>query len=254
MKVAIFITIRSDSSRLPNKAFLPLLGKPTIMMVILRAKLVRNADEIIVCTTERSIDDTVVEWSKECGVKHYRGSLEDKLDRWLGATKQFGVDGFVTMDGDDPLCDPELMESGIEQLKSSNNDFVEAPKGLVCGGFTYGIRTTALQKVCALKDTNDTEMMWVYFKETGLFNVATLNIDDPIFFDSNIRLTLDYIEDYIFFKKVFEHFKCVYNELPLRQIMSYLKNNPNVVKINSFRQEDWSSNQTKKTKLVLKKL
>jgi hypothetical protein len=44
------------------------------------------------------------------------------------------------------------------------------------------------------------------------------------------------------------------NEVPLRQIMPYLKTNSDIVKINSFRQEDWASNQIKKTKLVLKKL
>lgn len=253
MKTAILITVRSDSSRLANKAFLPLQGKPVIMMVILRAKLVKNADAVIVCTTERTVDDAIVEWSKECGVLNFRGSLDDKLERWLGATRKFDIDGFVTMDGDDPLCDPELMEIGIEQLKSTSDDFIEIPKGLVCGGFTYGIRTSALQKVCDIKDTNDTEMMWVYFKETGLFNLATLRVDDPVFFDPDIRLTLDYEEDYVFFRTVFDHFGSTNNEIPLRTIMPYLKKNPDVVNLNAFRQRDWSSNQIKKTRLVLKK-
>ena len=151
MKSAIFITVRSDSSRLPQKALLPILGKPTIEMVMLRAKLVRNADTVIVCTTERSLDDGIVEIASRCGVQHFRGSLEDKLDRWLGATRKFNIDFFVTMDGDDLLCDPELMEAGIEQLKTTDVDFLEAPEGLICGSFTYGIRSSALEKVCTIK-------------------------------------------------------------------------------------------------------
>jgi len=253
MKTAIFITVRSDSSRLPNKAFLPFLGKPLIMMVMLRAKLVRNVDAVVVCTTNRPVDDAIVEWSKECGVLNYRGDLEDKLVRWQGAAREYGIDGFVTMDGDDPFCDPELMELGIEQLKSDCIDFIEIPKGLVCGGFTYAIRTRALEKVCTIKDTKDTEMMWVYFKETGLFNIDTLRVDDPIFFDSEIRLTLDYEEDYVFFKTVFDHFKCVNNDIPLRTIMPFLKSHPELVALNAFRKRDWASNQNVKTKMVLKK-
>ncbi len=223
------------------------------MMVALRAKLVKNADAIIVCTTERTIDDAIVEWCKECGVLYYRGDLDDKLMRWDGAARKFEIDGFVTMDGDDPFCDPELMALGIEQLKYSKQDFIEIPKDLVCGGFTYAIRTEALGKVCNIKDTNDTEMMWVYFKDTGMFSVGTLRIDDEIFFSPTIRLTLDYKEDYDFFKSVFDHFKCNNNDVPLRTIMAYLKDHPEVVELNAFRQRDWAANQKRKTALVLKK-
>lgn len=254
MKSAIFITVRSDSSRLPNKALLHILGKPTIEMVILRAKLVKNIDAVIVCTTERSIDNSIVQLAEKCGVLYYRGSLDDKLDRWLGAAKKFGIDAFVTMDGDDLLCDPELMEAGTEQLSRSDLDFIEAPQGLICGSFTYGIRTTALEKVCSIKDTDDTEMMWVYFKDTGFFNVSTLNVNDPVFYDTAIRMTLDYQEDFAFFNAIFEHFNCVNNDTPLRDIVPYLKMHPEIVQLNAFRHQDWSLNQKRKTKLALKNL
>jgi spore coat polysaccharide biosynthesis protein SpsF len=252
MKSAIFITVRSDSSRLPNKALLPILGKPTIEMVILRAKIVKNVDSVIVCTTDRHIDNTIVGIADKCGVQHFRGNLDDKLDRWLGAVKKFDIGCFVTMDGDDLLCDPELMEIGVEQLKKNDEDFIEAPPGLICGAFTYSIRSTALEKVCGIKGTNDTEMMWVYFKDTGLFNVSTLKVNDPVFYESKIRMTLDYEEDFSFFKAIFEHFNSVNNDTPLRDIVPYLKAHPEIVNLNSFRHQDWASNQQKKTKLILK--
>jgi spore coat polysaccharide biosynthesis protein SpsF len=252
MKSAIFITVRSDSSRLPNKALLPILGKPTILMVMLRAKLVKNADAIIVCTTERAIDDQIVNLAQKCGVLHYRGSLDDKLERWLGAAKKFAIDGFVTMDGDDLLCDPELMEMGLDQLNASNVDFIEAPPGLICGAFTYGIKTPALEKVCSIKGTADTEMMWVYFKDTGLFEVSTLKVNDEVFFDSNIRMTLDYVEDLAFFNAIFNHFNCINNDVPIRRIIPYLKDHAEIIGINFFRHQDWAINQQLKTKLILK--
>jgi spore coat polysaccharide biosynthesis protein SpsF len=252
MKSAIFITVRSDSSRLPQKALLPILGKPTIEMVILRANLVRNADTVIVCTTERSLDDGIVEIASRCGVQHYRGSLEDKLDRWLGATRKFTVDFFVTMDGDDLLCDPELMEAGIEQLETTDIDFLEAPEGLICGAFTYGIRSAALEKVCTIKGTSDTEMMWVYFKDTGLFKVATLAVQDPVFFNPDIRMTLDYEEDLAFFRAIFQQYQCLNNDTPLRVIVPFLEEHPEIVQFNAFRHHDWAANQKLKAKLILK--
>lgn len=253
MKTAIFITVRSDSSRLPNKALLPILGVPTIEMVIRRAKLVKNADAVVVCTTERPIDDEIVKISKQCGVSHFQGNLEDKLERWQGAARKFGIGAFITMDGDDLLCDPELVELGVEQIKRDGVDFIEAPPDLICGSFTYGIKTAALEKVCTIKGTNETEMMWVYFKDTGLFKVSTLKVEDSVFYDPNIRMTLDYEEDFAFFKVIFEHFNCIYNDTPLRDIVLFLKTRPDIVRLNAFRHQDWASNQKQKAKLVLLK-
>jgi len=252
LKSAIFITVRGDSTRLPNKALLPILDKPTIEMVILRAKNVKNVDAIVVCTTERATDDDIVRIAEKCGVLFYRGSLDDKLDRWHGAAKQFGVDYFVTMDGDDLLCDPELVSMGIEQIKSDGTDFIEAPPGLICGSFTYAIRTTALERVCDIKGTSDTEMMWVFFKDTGIFKVDTLKVTDSVFYTPGIRLTLDYEEDFALFKKIFEYFNCTENELPLKEIVPYLIKHPELPKLNALRHNDWAANQQKKTKLVLK--
>ena len=253
MKKAIFITVRSDSSRLPNKAMMEILGKPTIELVILRAKQVKGVDEVILCTTERSLDDRIVDIAeKSCGIKYFRGSLEDKLDRWLGAARKFDVDFFVTMDGDDLLCDPELIEMSVNQMEKGGCDFIKAPKDLVCGSFTYTLKTEALQKVCEMKDTNDTEMMWVYFEGTGKFKVCDLDIKDKIFFDRSIRLTLDYKEDFEFFSNIFERFGCKNNDVPLREILSFLKNHPEVIEINSFRKQDYLENQKRKTRLVLK--
>jgi spore coat polysaccharide biosynthesis protein SpsF (cytidylyltransferase family) len=131
-------------------------------------------------------------------------------------------------------------------------DFIEAPDDLICGSFTYGIRTSALEKVCSIKGTSDTEMMWVYFKDTNLFKTAKLAITDPIFYDANIRMTLDYDEDFQFFKVIFEHYHCVLNDVPLRTIVPFLKENPEIARINAFRHQDWAANQKRKTKLVLK--
>lgn len=252
MRKAVFITVRSDSSRLPNKALMSILGKPTIEMVILRAKQVRTVDEVILCTTERSLDDEIVGIAERLGIKYFRGSLEDKLSRWLGAAKKHDIDFFATMDGDDLLCDPELLELSVRQMEKGDCDYIKAPTGLICGSFTYAIKVNALEKVCSIKDTEDTEMMWVYFEDTGLFRVSDLEIDDNIFFNDKIRLTLDYPEDFEFFNKIFEHFQCANNDVPLRTIIDFLDKHPEISDINYSRQKDYLENQKRKTKLIMK--
>jgi spore coat polysaccharide biosynthesis protein SpsF len=252
MRGAIFITVRADSSCLPNKVLLTILNRPTLELIIIRAKLAQGFDEIIISTTARKNNDQIITIAENLGVKYYRGDLNDKSARWLGAAKEFNIDYFVTMDGDDLFCDPELMRSGSAQLIEKDLDFIKAPFGLVCGGFTYTIRTSALEKVCQIKDTDDTEMMWVYFENINLFKVAELTVTDSIYFTDSVRLTLDYQEDFDFFSKVFKELNCIDNDISLREIMGFLKMNPQITAMNYMRQKDYLENQKRKTKLFIK--
>jgi spore coat polysaccharide biosynthesis protein SpsF len=252
MRTAIFITVRVDSSRLPNKTMKEILGKPVLEHVINRAKLATRFDDVIVCTTLRGVDNQVADTAIKCGAKVFRGSLEDKLERWNGAAKEYDVDYIVTFDGDDLFCDPYLLDKGAEQIAEEKYDFIELPKGLICGAFTYAFTAKALAKVCEIKGSTDTEMMWTYFKDTGLFKTGYLENVEDIYFSDDYRLTLDYPEDFEFFTKVFEHFNSVNNDVPLKEIVGYFKEHPEVPKINIGRQQEFLDNQRKKTKLVLK--
>lgn len=252
MKKAIFITVRMDSSRLPNKSMKKILGKPILEHVIARAKQAKKIDDVIVCTTQREIDSQIVELAQRCGVKTYRGSLEDKLERWNGAAKAYDVDYIVTFDADDLFCDPYLLDKGAEQIAEGKYDFIELPPGLICGAFTYAFTSVALKRVCEIKDTDDTEMMWTYFKDTGLFKTGYLEQVEDVYFSDEYRLTLDYPEDYLFFTKVFEHFNCINNDVPLKEIVAYFKAHPEIPAINIGRQQEFLENQKKRTKLIIK--
>lgn len=253
MTKAVFVTVRSDSSRLPGKAYKDMIGKPVIEMIMKRAKLVKNADMVVICTTERTIDNKIIEIAQNVDVNYYRGSLEDKLGRWHGAVKKFNVDTFATFDGDDLLCAPELIDLGFEQLEEEGLDFLEAPADLAVGAFTYCIKASALKKVCKIKNTKDTEMMWTYFKDTGLFKVGELKVKDKIYLNTDARLTLDYQEDFDFFENIFKHFNNTENDIPLKDVMEYLNAHPEIIAINANRAKEWKQNQISKTNLVLKK-
>lgn len=252
MTKAVFITVRSDSSRLPAKAYKNILGRSVIEMIMKRAKLVKNVDMVVVCTTEREVDNKIIEIAQKIGVNYFRGSLEDKLDRWYGAVKKFNIDIFATFDGDDLLCAPELIDLALEQMEKENLDFLEAPDNLAVGAFTYCIKAKALEKVCLIKNTEDTEMMWTYFKDTGLFKIGKLKIEDTVYLNPDARLTLDYQEDFNFFEVIFKYFNNRENDVSLKEVMKYLNAHPEVIEINANKAKEWRQNQINKTKLVLK--
>ena len=251
---AILITVRTDSSRLSNKALRKISEKTTIELLITNLKKSRLSDKIILCTTDRKIDDELCDIAERSGISFHRGSVEDKLVRWKTACEKNDVDFFVTADGDDLFCEPCLIDKAFEQYeKDKSIDFIKSD-GIICGAFTYGIKASALFKVCEIKDSSNTEMMWVYFTETGLFNVRQLENIDQKFYRDDIRMTLDYEEDLEFFKSVIEHFRVIGKDYPnLEEIVDLLNDQPEISKINIHKQDEWKKNQDKHTKLVLRK-
>jgi spore coat polysaccharide biosynthesis protein SpsF len=251
MKGAIFVTVRSKSSRLPNKAMLEIKSRPTIQHVIERAKRAALADIVVVCTTDQPEDDQICKLAEQCGVAMFRGSESDKLARWLGAARQYQVDYFVTADGDDLFCEPALNDLALTQFKNGQADFIHSSR-VIPGAFTYAIRTSALEKVCQIKDTEETEMMWTFFTRTGLFKVEELSGELAPYIRDGVRITLDYQEDFNFFKEVFDALYEFDPSMPLKNILLYIDSHPEIAKINSAFNEAWSANQARNTNLLLK--
>jgi len=219
--------------------------------VIERTRGVTGTKLIVVCTTTLAEDDIVEEIAAKSGVKCFRGSIEDKLDRWLKASQAFDIDYFVTVDGDDLFCDPHLIDLAISQIAESPCDMLKAPSGIACGAFTYCIRTAALVKVCSMKASTDTEMMSVYFTDTGIFEVRDLQLDSDAYLNSKVRLTLDYPEDLLFFSRVFDVLDAPGNRCPLIDILKLLEARPELSEINFFRQSEFLANQKQRTNLQL---
>ncbi len=252
MKFFAFITARSDSSRLPQKMLLPIRGRKVIEHVIDRAKMIRGLDGIVLCTSDRKEDDILEEIAEKEGILCFRGSLEDKLERWRSAARMCSADYILTIDADDLFFAPELCELAIEQAQSERADFIRSADSLACGTFTYCFSRAALEKVCAIKDSTNTEMMWVYFTDTGLFKIAELQVDDPVYHLEGVRMTLDYPEDLAFFERVFAELATDTNTVPTPIILNLLRRKPEINEINFFRQQDFLDNQAKKTTLRLR--
>lgn len=249
---SIFITVRTDSTRLPQKAFKKFGELTAIEFLIDRLKNSKKADSIVLCTTDRPIDNQLAEIAKKSDVLLFRGSTEDKLQRWSDACDYYNVDFFVTADGDDLFCSPLLIDQAFEQHKKNPElEFIKAD-GVICGAFTYGISCNALKKACQIKGTTNTEMMWVYFTETGLFVVDQLKNVNKKFFRDDVRMTLDYQDDLKFFLEVFEQLGGGKKFFDLHEIVDLIDKKPEIAKINIYLQDAWKKNQEKNIKLVLK--
>ena len=156
MYKAIFITVRTGSTRLPNKSILKIKNKHTIEYVIDSVKKSKYADKIILCTTKDSKDDILCKIAKDAGINYFRGSKLDKFKRWNKAAKKFNIDFFVTADGDDLFYDSKLADLVFKQYEKTNADFING-RGFYVD--IYGIKNSALTSMrkSISKDIKETE-------------------------------------------------------------------------------------------------
>ena len=184
----------------------------------------------------------------------FRGDLKDKVLRWYEAALHYNVEYFVNVDGDDLFCEPELIDMAFSQYEEEKHDFIKVNESeIICGAFTMGATTESLRKVCEMKDTDDTEAAWLYFSDLDIFETKMLRNIPEIFLRPDIRATLDYEEDFVFFKNIIEHFNLQKKQsFSLRDVVEYVNINRWVLEINSDCQQKYLDNQKKLTKLILK--
>ena len=88
MKIGVLITVRSQSSRLPEKCFRSIL--PGFSLLEYNIKNALNSfdrENLIVATTDKVQDDLIEEICIFNNIKVYRGSTKDKIDRWINAAE-----------------------------------------------------------------------------------------------------------------------------------------------------------------------
>ena len=115
---AILITVRTGSTRLPNKSTLKIKDKHTIEYVIDNVKKSKYADKIILCTTDLEEDKILCDIADRNNIDFYRGDEHNKLKRWYEACIKHSVTSFATADGDNLFYDAGLADLCFEQLKT----------------------------------------------------------------------------------------------------------------------------------------
>ncbi len=228
MNADIFVLVRLSNTRLPGKAMKMIDGKPVLKYLIDRLQSTKKIRNIVVCTTASESDDILVDYLKNENIMYFRGPEKDVLVRLLDAATKFNTDLLVCVDGDDIYTDPNYVDEIISIYEKNNHDYidmVEFPFGIA----SVGIKKSALETICKLKKTSDTDTGYrLFFTQNNIFNVYHLRPKKDISFPINMRLTLDYEEDLILAKEIF---KKLGNRFQLDDILELFRKEPQLLKI-----------------------
>lgn len=205
-------------------------GKTLTDHLIERLKFSTRVPQIVLCTSTNPDDDILVDIARKNNIDFFRGSEEDKLDRYLNAAHKFSTDFIIVVDGDDIFCDPELVDRCVSEFERTGADYIivkDAPLGTT----PFCIKREALVKICKTKAVTNTEVWGSLFTERKdfkkLFIIPEKKLQRP-----EIRLTLDYKEDFELIEKIFNELYQENKTITLESIVNFLTNNPHLLEIN----------------------
>ena len=243
MDISAFITVRTASTRLPNKCLLD-FGQYNVLEHVIRRCKTSNLDPIV-CTTTKSSDDTIDKISTSLEAKVFRGAEKNKLKRWNDCCIKFDIKEFHTVDCDDPFFDPDEVKRSIALLREGGYDMVAPTQSSSSGGAAMGYSLTrdiVIEAVALAKADEDTEMMWHWLEKVEVLKKTILPEKSNNLIQA--RLTLDYEEDYWLLCSLVN---ILGNTVSRKEVEGFLRKNPDFYKINWFRNEEWADGQRAKT-------
>ena len=246
MTAGILLSVREKATRLPGKVLKPLGDGNVTQFLIRRLRQSTRAGRVVLATSTDPRDAVLVELAEREGIAATRGSEDDKLLRYRDACRAFGLDFAVIVDGDDPFVSVEHIDRLIDAYRVNPADYMIC-EGLPLGATGFGVAASALERVCDGRPEQDTEVWARLFLDDRRFVCRTLSEPNPAYARPDIRMTLDYDEDYRFFVAVVDGLRAKgAGALPtFAEIMSYLAEHPEVIAINQGAQEKYEQHLSK---------
>lgn len=241
------------SSRLGEKVIMDILGKPLLQHMIERLQHSKYLEDIIIATTTSEKDDRIVDLCEKIGVKTFRGCEDDVLDRYYNATKQYGVNIIVRMTSDCPLIDPKITDRVIKYYLDNRDkfDFVSNmhpptfPDGLDVEVIPFKTLEKAWKEA---KKPHEREHVSPYIWDNPeIFRIGNVAHTEELHLKE--RWTLDYKEDYLFIKRVFEELYPLKKIFYMEDILELLNKKSEIRRINQkYAGMNWWANEWDKLK------
>ncbi len=233
-RVAAIVAARMKSSRLKQKAILPIAGMSSIERCLDNCLRFPNTDQVILATSTLEDDAVLSEYTLKGKAKFWQGDPEDVISRYLGACNMYDIDVIIRVTGDCPVISPEIAEYLLEAHFAAGADFTES-RDFAVGSNSQIYNVEALKRVIELTGQAEySEHMTLYM--TNNPEIFKVNIVDlPPHLVRDYRLTLDYQEDLDMFNALFEKLQEQSLEPTLVNVIKILDENPGIPKMNAHK-------------------
>ena len=142
----ILIQARTDSKRLPRKMLMNLGEHKLIEWVIIRSKKSKKANNVILATSNKNIDDELVDVVSKLNIKIFRGSEEDVLGRFNEASNLYKSTNIVRVCADNPFIDYVEIDRLIDFFNCKKCDLAFNHQNQIKMGYADGFGAEILSK------------------------------------------------------------------------------------------------------------
>ena len=224
------VQARMGSTRLPMKVLKEINGKSLIEILFYRLSQSKKIDKIILATSENIENDLLVNLVEKLGYEVFCGNETDVLDRYYHAAKKHQPEAVVRITGDCPIIDPTLVDKVISIYGEENADYVSNinpptyPDGLDVEVFSFSALNKAWENA---QLPSEREHVTPYFHNKENFKIINVENDKNI---SNLRLTVDRIEDFELIKQILNNISI--NPIHLEDVLELFSRKPELIEIN----------------------
>ena len=233
--IAGIIAARMSSSRLPGKVLLKICGKTALEIMIERVKRSKTIDKIIIATSTNKQDDFIEKICKEIEIECIRGPEEDLLSRYKIVSDKIKPNIIVKMGADSILIDPLVIDHVVNTFLNGDYDYVSNygipktyPEGCTADVYTSDTLNEAFQE--ARKPSEREHISPFMWNKPERYRFFRVDYKKDL---SNYRLSLDYYEDFLVIKSIFESLYPKNPNFTLEDVISWLDSNPKIAKLNS---------------------
>ena len=238
--VVVIVQARMSSSRLPGKVLLPLMGKSLLARMIERLKMSDYGAGLVIATSTGVADDAIAKEAEALGVSCYRGSLNNLLDRHYQAAKLCNADVVLKIPSDCPLIDPKAIDHVLDFFFANRNhyDYVSNlhpatwPDGNDVEIMAMHCLEQAWRKATRpLELEHTTPYIW---ENPNVFSIGNVPWETGLDYSMSHRFTIDYEEDYLFIKRVFEELYPAKADFSCGDILALLEQKPEIYELNAM--------------------
>lgn len=238
-KIVTVIQARTGSSRLPKKVLMSICGKPLLLRMIERVKAARLAGHIVVATSDHKEDDAIEDLCRGADIDCYRGDLNDLLDRHYKAAKRYKADAVAKIPSDCPLIDPHIIDK-VFKFYLDNKDTYDYVSNLHPASYPDGndveimsfkaLEISWNEAKRKLEREHTTPFIW---ENPDRFKVGNVNWESGKDYSAKHRWTIDYEEDYVFIRTVYDELYKNNPNFSIYDILNLLQEKPFIYNINS---------------------
>lgn len=257
--IVTVIQARTGSTRLPRKVNLPLAGKPLLVRMVERVLLSGMSGTVVVATTTDPSDDPIADLCLQNGFNVFRGHPTDLLDRHFRAALEYDAGAVVKIPSDCPLIDPRIIDKVISYyLKNhyrydyiSNLHPASYPDGNDVEILSLPVLKIAWENAAKnFEREHTTPYIW---ENPDKFRIGNVEWEDGRNYSMSHRFTIDYIEDYLFIKAVYDELYDVKPDFSLDDILTLIERKPELRMLNEkYNGVNWYRNHLNELKTITK--